>query len=916
MAGQAKLRRQSLVKAGAHQLFAPPKYAGAIYREAILNKIFQAQPQVQVILVQGPAGHGKTTLMAQAKVRSEEARICTGWLTFEEADNDPHRFFVHLQAVVASLRQTQEGAEDPEEGGLAEEGRWHRKDWLINHLVEIGAPVSLFLDEFQLITNKAIHVFMRELLAHLPDGVRIFIGSRTIPELGLARLMVNNQALVFRADDLCFSADEVARFFAAASDLNVRHDEIEIIYRQTDGWPAALQLFRLTLVNPAVRLSLHKLGAFRLPELAEYLVDNVLALQSAEIQAFLIRTSLLTRLCAPLCDVVMGSQGSQEILVFLERAGLFVRSLGPEQHWFKYHTMFSSFLQEQMRQTWQREAIIEVHRRAAEWYSEQGLFEEAMHHYIAANQYGLATKILELWSSRLIADAHLATVERWYDRLPLEEIEKRPDLLVKIAWALTFLRRHVKLATILDSLQQQERLGHKPSVTNAEVVRAMAALLADDLTKSYEIIRQVDVYRSNPVGFAAFELGAAANLSGYFALSAGDFEGAHEVLRIARAYSDCADAAFSWGYSVSNTGITSIIQGRLQEALDRFRLAIADPRIFRDESFAAASLVSCYIQALYETNELDAAEALFGEFKHVIKEAALLDYLAVAYVTMARIHDARDHPGAATALLDEAESIGFANALPRLVRLISWERVRRKLLHGDVDQASFSANRIRSSTEEARLPQGWIPFSEDTEGEAIGRIRLVLHLSQAEAALRMIAGELQAAQTKGRIRRQIKLHLLEAMAHRQNGNDSAAYRCLGDAVSLAEEGRFIRTFLEEGKSLTDLLREKCSLSLAGKSSPEMVPDTSPTYPQLLLQAIGADHGKERMEHRFEPLEPLTQRETEILVYLARGVSNKEMARRIYLSENTVKFHLKNIYSKLAVSSRLQAINAARQMGLI
>lgn len=912
MAGQGKLRRQPPLKVGAHKLFAPPKYAGAIPREAMLNKIFEDQSRVQVILVQGPAGHGKTTVMAQAKALSEAAQVRTGWLTFEEADNDPHRFFVHLQAVVASIRHAPGGAGAYGASALAEQGRWHRKDWLVNHLVEIGAPVSLFLDEFQLITNKAILLFMRQLLEHLPDGVRIFIGSRTIPELGLARLVVNHQALVFRADDLCFSSDEVAQFFAEASELKVRNDEVAVIYRQTDGWPAALQLFRLTLVNPTVRQSLDKLGAFRLPELADYLVDNVLALQSPEIQAFLIRTSMLTRLSAPLCDAVMGCPGSQEILMFLERAGLFVRSLGPEQQWFKYHTLFSSFLQEQMRQTWLRADIIEVHRRAADWYGEQGLFEEAMHHYIAANQYGLATEILETWSSRLIADAHLATVERWYDRLPLEEIEKRPDLLVKIAWALTFLRRHVKLATILESLEQQERLGRKPAVTNPEVVRAMAALLVDNLPKSYEIIRQVDVYRSNPVGFGAFELGAAANLSGYFALTAGEFDGAREVLRIARAYSDCADAAFSWGYSVSNTGITSIIQGRLRDALDRFQLAIADPRIFRDESFAAASLVSCYIQALYEANQLDAAEALFGEFKHVIKEAALLDYLAVAYVTMVRIHDARGRSGAATALLDEVESIGFADALPRLVRLVTWERVRRMLLHGDVDQAGFSARRIRSAADETRLPEAWIPFSEDTEGEVIGRIRLAIHSSQADEALRLITAELHAVQTRGRVRRQIKLQVLEALARKHQGNDYAAHRSLGQALQLAEEGGFIRTFLEEGKQLTDLLREKCGVSLADKTAD----DTLPSYPEQLLQAIGIELGQGRLAQRFEPLEQLTQRETEILVYLARGFSNKEMARRIYLSENTVKFHLKNIYSKLAVSSRLQAINAARQMGLI
>jgi LuxR family maltose regulon positive regulatory protein len=915
MAGPNRIRRQQVVEVGVHKLFAPPNRLGAIQRDAILRKIFVDQVHARVILVQAPAGHGKTTLLAQAKSFSEESKVRTGWLTIDEADNDPHRFFVHLQAVISSILQTQISAAHSEEQ-LYQEARWHRKDWLVNRLVEIGEPVNLFFDEFQLIADKAILLFMRELLDHLPDSVRIFIGSRAIPDLGLVRLVVNNQALVFRADELRFSSSEAAQFFAEAGDLNVRSDEVDVIYRQTDGWPAALQLFRLTLVNPAIRQSLDKLGAFRLPDLAEYLGDNVLALQTPEIQAFLIRTSLLTRLCAPLCNVVMGRQGSQDVLLFLERAGLFVRSLDPEMRWFKYHTLFSSFLQEQLRKTCQSASFIEVHRLAADWYRNQGLFEEAMHHFIAANEYGLAAEILDSWASRLIADAHLATVERWYDRLPLDAIEKRPDLLVKIAWALTFLRRHAKLTTILELLEQQERLGRKPIRSNAQVVRAMAAILVDNLHDSYEIIRRVDIQCADPVGFEAFELAAAANLIGYFSLTSGDFDGAREVLRIARAYSDCADSTFSRAYSVSNTGMASIIQGQLSVALDRFQLAIAEPRFFGHESFAAASLVSCNILALYETNALDAAEVQFGEFKDVIKDAALLDYLAVAYVTMSRIHDARGRSGPAAALLDEAESIGFMNSWPRLVRLVNWERVRRLLLQGDIHQAGFCASRIRVASNESGLPEDCIPFSEDTEGESVGRIRLAVHMAQPEEALRMLATAIHAAQNKGRVRCQIKLHVLEALARKNQGNNNEAYRNLGHAMHLAESGGFIRTFLEEGSQVIDILRETWNSSQTGNADANQIVGTSPSYAEKLLQAVGPDPDQASMAHRFEPLEPLTLREAEILMFLARGVSNKEMARRIYLSENTVKFHLKNIYSKLAVCTRLQAINAARQMGLI
>lgn len=897
-----------------HKLFAPPEHKGAIRRDAILNKIC-VEYDTRVVLFQGPAGHGKSTLLQQAKSASGARGILTGWLTFDEADNDMHRVFLHLQALLASVQEEKEtrGISQVEDVGTA--GRWRRLDWFINRLIEIGKPVHLFFDEFQTLTDKSILAFFRGLLERIPTNVTIFIGSRTIPDIGLARLVVNNQAVIVRPDELRFSPLEVAQFFAEAGDLKIRKEEVEAIYKQTEGWPAALQLFRLTLVNPSVRESLGNLGTFRLPELAEYLADNVLVLQTPRIQEFLLRTSLLTRLSGPLCDAVTGWNDSQNILLFLERSGLFVRSLDSELQWFRYHSLFSFFLQEQLRHL-SEDTIILVHQRASEWYREHGLFEEAMHHAVAAHDYGSAADIMDVWSCQLIAEAYLMTVERWYERLPIDEIEKRPDLTVKIAWALTFLRRHQKLRPILDMLERQERIGQKPEVAIPDIVRAMAAILVDDLPRSFEIIRRVEVRGHEPEGFLAFELGAASNLRGYQALTACDFDSAREYLALGRAYSDRANATFSWAYAISNIGINLIIQGLLKEALERFKLGIAEPKIYLDESFASASLVSCYVHALYEANDLDTAESKFSEFQDVISEAALLDYLAVAYVSMARIHDIRGGPAQASAVLDEAENTGYRNNWPRLIRIVNWERVRRALLRGDVDWARSAASRIKKEEGSFRLPEGWIPFSEDTEGDFIGEIRLAIHESHADDAIRLVAKELAIAQKKGRVRRQIKLHVLAAVAHSKKGADNVAHRSLRKALELAERGRFVRIFLDEGESVIQLLRQEYQpAATVGKGS-DPVPGASREFVEILLNASGIDFSKTHVFHGFEPLEALTEREKEILIFLANGVSNKEMARKVYVSENTVKFHLKNIYSKLGVRNRLQAINAARQMGLI
>lgn len=889
----------------AHKFFAPPEFDGAVRRDGILERIFTNRA-LRLILVQGPAGHGKSTLLQQAKTTCEVQGMLTGWLTFDEADNDPRRLFLHLQALLASVKRLDNlaGLPEIEDGGVI--GLWRPVDWFIAGLIEAERPVALFFDEFQHLAERSIIAFFKEMLERVPEQVRIFIGSRSMPEIGLARLVVNNRATVVRTDDLRFSLAEAGRFFAAVPALKIQDDETAAMFRQTEGWPAALQLFRLSLVNPSVRQGLSGLATFRLPQLAEYLADNVMAMQTPEVQAFLRRISPLTRLSAPLCDHVIGAGGSQEMLLFLERSGLFLRSLDPEKHWFRLHSLFSRFLQEQLRQS-SEEAVLEVHRLAMDWYRREGTDEDAMYHAVAAREYGQAADIMDLWSSRLIAEAHLTTVERWYDRLPLEEIDRRPDLAVKIAWALTFLRRQSKLAPILAILERCRQAERSPGATNPQIVLAMVSIMVDDLQQSFDTIRAVDMHAGNPQGFAAFELGAAANLLGYHAVAACDFDNATELLTIARVYSERAQSTFSLGYALANKGMGLLAQGRLVESLDCFQSGINDPRLHLPGSFAGASLVSCSVQALYEANEIDAAESQFTEFREMITQGTLLDYLAVAYVAMARIQDLRGRADHAAAQLEEAEGIGFANSWPRLVRIVNWERVRRLLLAGDVDRAQALAGRIRGSGN--NLAEGWVPFAEDTAGDGIGRARLAVHGGRPEDGLREIGRQLTVAQRTGRVRRQITLHTLEAVAYLRKGAGEVAGRYLQRALKLAQGQGFIRPILDEGEAVLPLL-QKTYQELPAED------DGFRRFVARLLDASGVDLRRAEARGCFEPLEPLTRREVDILVFLDNGVSNKEIARRIFISENTVKFHLKNVYSKLAVTSRLQAINAARRMGLI
>lgn len=892
-----------------HKLSAPSSYAGAIARHGIVSKVFAAAPRV--VLLHGPAGHGKSTTLQQLKVLCDERGYQTGWYVLDEADNDARRFSVHFQALMASL--TGESSEDgfaAEEPGT--ETPWvGRYDWLLDRLFRVGRPVAVFLDDFQFLTNRSILSFCRKLFERLPDNVQIFIASRSLPEIGLSRLLVGNRALILRAEDLRFSFEEVEQFFAVHRDANVTVAEIESIYCRTEGWPAALQLFKLSLASPSVRSSLEDASACQPRELTDYLADSVLSLQSQDMQEFLLRTSLLTRLTAPLCDAVTGRTDSQEVLQELERSGLFLRALDSQRRWFTYHPLFSSFLIEQLINR-SRFVGLEVHRTAARWHMSQGNFEETLHHSIEGKDFVLAVEALNIWSSRLIADAQLATVERWFVRLPFGEVVKHLDLSIKTAYALVFLRRKQQAQPLLQFLANHRAGGSVTGTTNPDIVLAMAAVSVDDLENAFAIIGRVSVCNRNPEGFSAFELGAAANLSGYLAVALGNFEQAREYLAFARAYNERGNATFSRGYTLAVTGVVQILHGELDKALERYREDMAEQQLHLAESFALAALASCYLWALYEANELELVQVVFGQYHDIIAESALPDFLIVAHLSAARAHEALGQPIQATEILDELESICYRNGWSRLIGSVNWERARRSLVVGATDQAQAIAAHFAGKEE--GLQGRWLTFSEDMEGGSLGRIRLAIHAGNVDEAARALSVEFE--QQPARVRRRVKLHAFDALLKSRMGTHDAACRALREALQLAERGRYVRVLVEEGPALHRLLQEEYR-RVAGSQGPrDAKAAESQQFLRILLQAAGIDLTQAAGARVPSTLEPLTSREKQILRYLANGVSNREMAERIFVSENTVKFHLKNIYSKLRVNTRVQALSAAREMGLI
>ncbi|KQW69879.1 LuxR C-terminal-related transcriptional regulator [Methylibium sp. Root1272] len=876
-----------------HKILPPRAHRHAVQREVLLARLFGAAA-ARVVVFQGPAGHGKTSLMLQAHAVCEQQGMLTGWLSLDGGDNDARRLLGHLQALVAMLGA--DAAADDEDTGTITP----RADWLIGRLLGLGHPVALFIDDLHEVTSAGALRLLRELITNTPDRVRWFLASRLVPELGLPRLVAGDEACVVSAEDLRFSRDESRRVFEALPGAALSDFELEAIFSGTGGWPAAVQLYRLALGSSSVRDSLQAGRANAPREVADYLAENVLGQQTPRVQDFLLRTSVLARMSAPLCNALLDRDDAHEMLASLERDGLFVRRLESREGWFTYHALFATFLQDQLARA-EPSAPAAAHRRAAAWFQAHGHYEEALHHHLSAGDDDRACEVFDLWSDSLVPDGHLATVDRWARRLPADAARRRPGLAVKLAWAFSFLVRHEPIEPLMPVLEAH--LAQGPSGVDPRLALAMVMVLKDDMAQSLVYAALTDDREPADTRFGRFEYSASYNVRGFVALTRGRFDDALAFFARGRELSEQAHATFTLGYSGVHTGLTLLAQGHLREAISHLRAVMADRRMLLEESVSKACLACALILALYEADETAEALALFEQFHEMIVEACIHDYLVVCYRSVARLHDLRGAPERALAVLEEAEGLAYAGRWPRAVRLIQCERLRRELVAGRLNRARGLAPRL--ADEGGDGPDDWVRFSEETDDPKLARMRLALHCDDVEAALAAIRAALDVARRHGRVHRQIRLQLLAALAQQRLGRMAQAHQALQRAIALAAPGGYVRMFLDEGPGLLGLLQ-------AHADDPAEAPPPGSEARAFVERLVAA---AVRSLAPAPLLEPLTKREAKVLAMLADYLSNEQIAERLCVSENTVKFHVRNVYSKLGVKTRLDAIRFVKTHGV-
>ncbi|MCA0244814.1 MAG: LuxR C-terminal-related transcriptional regulator [Proteobacteria bacterium] len=877
---------------------------------ASLTERIAAAPAARLIVLRAPAGFGKTTAMLQHAARLAADGRPSAWITLDQADGDLGRLLRHLQAALAPAVSAAGSAGSAGTNALP----------LLAGVAAAAGDFTLFLDDFETIQGSAAPELLCQLLEHMPAGWQLVIGSRTVPNLGLGRLRAHGHLVEIGLDQLRFTPAETAEFLRQRRGLPLADDLVARLHAVTEGWVAALWLASVALEGRADARAFIESFSGGNVAVAEYLAEDVLAKQPEAVRDFLLRSSVLQQLSAPVCDALLERDDSAAMLERIERSMLFLTAIGPQPGHYRFHSLFADFLRTQLAQR-DPAAVSALHRRAAQWYEAQGRPVPAIEHALRSRDAEHTARLLGAHAPALLHTGRFRLLARWFDKLPAALGEAHPMLAIVHAWALTFTHRHDAALALLQQLEARQRAG--ASAWDAEARAHLLALRpmlmslmdrADAPALARSGHAQVDPrYR--------FPYSLLTNTLATYHASANRSDEARALLDQARRSHLAIGSTFSLVIAECIEGFISLREGRLQQAIARFRLAtnhlrLDGPGDLDGNPYGAVQLAL----ALYEVGQLDEAARILAASMPMVRELGHFQHLVLAHLTLSRLAWHRGEPERAFGFLSELEYLGHQDDMPRVVESAEIERSRLALLRCDHKGA---AAYLRRAEEAARARPTTDDPMHDVESTALARLRLLLRSGQAERALAALPAAVETARAQGRQRQLLVLDLLWAEALQAGGQPGPARAHLTQALQRAGPEGVLQPFVDEGPAVAALTLAWCR-SAAVRDRPP--PGATAAWVGALERACAAVAAEADAAGEMDGTpaaaagpaltEPLTYREIHVLKLLARGQSNAAMADALFVSENTIRSHLRNIFSKLGAHNRTEAANLARRHRLI
>jgi LuxR family maltose regulon positive regulatory protein len=870
----------------------------------------------KLTLISAPAGFGKTTLLAEWLAARPSARTSVAWLSLDREDNHSQTFWTY---VIAALRTVA-----PEVGAsalaLLEAAQpppiQTTLTTLVNDVDAVADEILLVLDDYHVIDAPEVQEGMAFLLGHLPQRLHLVIVTRADPALPLARLRARGELVEARAADLRFTADEAAAYLNGVMGLQLTAPDMAALEGRTEGWIAALQLAALSMQGRDDVADFIAGFAGDDRYVVDYLVEEVVQRQSDLVQKFLLQTSILGRLSGPLCDAVTGQAGGKAMLETLDRGNLFLVPLDDQRRWYRYHHLFADVLRARLLDE-QPDYVPGLHRRASAWHEQNGEQSAAITHALAAEDFGRAADLIERAIPGLRRDRQETTARGWMELLPDQLVRSRPVLAVSYAGAMLtsgdlegvearLLDAERWLAPPAASRDQPDTQSRQMVVVDEQAFRRLPALIA--VYRAALALVRGDVAATMRFARRSLDLvddddhlgrGAASGLLGLASWASGDLDGGH------RSYADCLASLRQAGHIADTFGCAvaladiRITQGRPREAMRTYEQTLhlaSAPAV--PALRGTADMYVGMSQIHRERDDLLAARQCLGKSQELGEHLGLPQNLYRSRVAMARIREAEGDLGAALELLDDAERLYVGDFFPN-VRPVPALKARVRTLQGNLGEALAWVSEQGLSVDEE------LSYLREFEHITLARVLLAQYnRERVERSMQQATGLLTrllaAAEEGGRTGSVIEILVLLALAHQLQGNTRAGLVPLERALALAEPEGYMRIFVDEGPPMAALLAA--------------VHQVAASYVRRLLTAFGGAEGIPPVKQAL--IEPLSEREVEVLRLLATELSGPQIARELVVSLNTVRTHTKSIYAKLAVNSRREAIRRGEELDLL